>query len=311
VILFLRLILVAIVFLLQLIPAIVYSNTNQNAEINIKEYSAGSTLGFVKQLISQNEYYRAYSELKRLNSYYPGYINNNTYSTTELFLLFNGHRYSEILSMNFDTDFRMKTVSTIFKTDVFIDNNEFIKAFDLTNSIAKSTGQDFNLYLYKRTLLSYIMLKKLDEARNIVYNKKINIDLDDANKKFYELIDYSDEIYISLKKPYNAIALGVIPGMGYVYADRTATGIIAFALISVLSALTYYSFKTENKAIGVFVGTAATFFYGGSIIGGYLSANKYNDSVVNNLKYSLSEKMNLADDREKIYKQYGVGSVGE
>ncbi|MFH0974925.1 MAG: hypothetical protein V1874_03985 [Spirochaetota bacterium] len=310
-ILSLKLILLAAFLLLQLIPTIVYSNTNQSAETTVKEYSAGSMLGFVKHLISQNEYYRAYSELKRLNSYYPGYINNNTYFTTELFLLYNGRRYSDILLMNFRTDLRMNAIHSVFISDAFIHNNEFIKAVNLANSITNSAGDDFNLYLYKRTLLSYIMLKKLDEAKSIVYNKKINIGLNDANKNIFELIDYSDEIYANLKNPCNAIALGAIPGMGYVYADRTATGVIAFFLISVLSALTYYSFKTDNKAIGVFVGTAATFFYGGSIIGGYLSAKSYNDSAVNDLKDSLTQKLNLSDDRKKLYEQYGVGSVGE
>jgi hypothetical protein len=313
--LFLRSILFFFIFFLPFIQTALYPDPGQSIQPTIeKEYSAGNILGFTKYLISRNEFYRAFVELKRLESYYPGYIKKENIFTTELFLLYNGHRYSEIISAELNDSTPMaKAIYTIFQSDVFLEKKDFIKANMLISSGAiPGINKDIDLFLYKRTILSYLLLNKIDEARKIIDNRKIDSQVIGFNDiEFSESIEYSERCFGSLKKPYKAIALGLIPGMGYVYADQTSTGIIAFVLISVLSALTYYSFKTDNKPVGVFIGTAAGFFYGGSIIGGYLAAKKYNDASMNELKESLTQKMSLADDRERIYNQYGVGSAGK
>jgi hypothetical protein len=315
VILFLRTILFAVIFFLPFIHTAAYPDTRQNIQTTFdKEYSAENILGFAKYLISRDEYYRAFVELKRLDSYYPGYIKKENIFATELFLLYKGERYSDIISSELNDALPgAKALHTIFKTDVFLEKKEFIRAGTLINS-GGITGisKDIDLFVYKRVILSYLLLNKIDEARKIIDNRKIGDQVIDLNSiEFSESIEYSGRCFGSLKKPYNAMALGIIPGMGYVYADKTATGIMAFLLISALSALTYYSFKTDNKPIGVFIGTAATFFYGGSIIGGYLAAKKYNDSSINDLKDSLNQKMHLAEDREEIYNKYGVGNIGK
>jgi hypothetical protein len=314
VILYLRSILFAVIFILPLIHTAVYPDTRQSIQPSInKEYSAENILGFAKYLISRDEYYRAFVELKRLDSYYPGYIKKENIFTTELFLLYKGNRYSDIISSEYNVASKTaKAVHTIFKTDVLFEKKDFISANTLINSDGISgINKDIDLFLYKRTILSYLLLNKLDEARRIIDNRNINNFTGLNDIEFSELIEYSENCFGTLKKPYKAMALGLIPGLGYIYADKTATGIIAFLLISALSTLTYYSFKTDNKPAGVFIGTAATFFYGGSIIGGYLASKKYNDSSINDLKDSLSQKIRLAEDREEIYNKYGVGNIGK
>jgi hypothetical protein len=315
VILYLRSILFFVIFFLPFIQTAVYPDSRQSILPTIeKEYSEGNILGFAKYLISKDEFYRAFVELKRLDSYYPGYIKKENIFATELFLLSKGNRYSDIITTEFNyASPSAKTIHTIFKTDAFIDKKEFIKANTLINSSGVAgINKDIDFFLYKRTILSYLLINKIDEARRIIDNRKIDdqgIGLN--NIEFSESIEYSERCFASVKKPYAAMALGVVPGMGYIYADNTSTGIIAFLLISVLSTLTYYSFKTDNKPVGVFIGTATAFFYGGSIVGGYLAAKKYNNTAKNELKDSLIQKMRLAEDREEIYYKYGIGNIGK
>lgn len=295
-----------ILFFILSVP--VYPDTNSNFP---EEYAANNQLGFVKHLISKNEFYRAFVELKRLDSYYTGYIKKENIFTTELFLLFHGRRFSEIPKHKSDIpDYKIKAIHTIFSADALVEKSEFIKANDLLKSaVFSGLNKDIDFYLYKRNILSFLLLNKIDEARSLINNNtNLNSGLDTA--AFSELIYYTENYFESFKKPYNAMLFGIIPGMGYVYAGKEATGIIAFILISVLSTLTYYSFKTDNKPVGIFIGAATSFFYGGSIIGGYLSSKDYNKSAIRDLKESLSLKMQMAEDRERIYNDYGISRAG-
>lgn len=296
-----------LIFLFFILSDVVYSDTNRNFP---EEYTFNNQLGFVKHLISRDEFYRAFIELKRLDAYYSGYISKENIFTTELFLLFYGRRFSEIPKLKSDIpDYKIKTIHAIFSADALVEKSEFIKANDLLKSFVFSgLYKDIDFYLYKRNILSFLLLNKIDEARSLINNNTLNSGLDIAT--FSELIYYTENYFESYKKPYNAIIFGIIPGMGYVYSGKEATGIIAFILISVLSTLTYYSFKTDNKPVGIFIGAATGFFYGGSIIGGYLSAKDYNKSTTSDLKNSLSLKMQMAEDRERIYNDYGIGRVG-
>ena len=313
-IIYFKLILTLFIFLSFSIDNSVYPAAKQNSQIDIAgEYSAGNILGFTKHLISNKEFYRAFAELKRLNSYYPGYIKKDNLFATELFLLYKGGRYSEVINIEFDsTSPDTKLIHSVFKTDAYIEIRDFIKADALVSvSGAFDIDKDIEFYLYKRTVLSYLLLNRIDDTRRLIENRKIDFVNNLNDRDFIDFIELTERCFGSLKKPYTAMALGAVPGMGYVYADQASTGIIAFLLVSALSAFTYYSFKTDNKPIGVFVGTAAAFFYGGSVVGGYLSAKKYNDAAMTDLKDSLSQRMYLEEDREEIYNNYGIGNVGK
>jgi hypothetical protein len=277
------------------------------------EYSKENILGFIKHLISQKEYYRASVELKRLESYYPDYIKKDNHYATELFLLFKGRQFPEILGKEFYCDNpNTRAIHNIFAADSLIENSEFIKAKSFIELSGYSGySKDLNFYLYKRTMLSYLLLNMIDDARKLSEDTIFYFDSGKQDFNFGKLAEYSSDFHNTYKMTYKALTLGAIPGMGYVYAGQKATGIIAFLLVSALSTLTYYSFKNDNKPIGVFAGAAATFFYGGSIAGGYLSTIRYNDSVTEDMKNSLSEKLFIEDDRTQILNQYGVGSAGK
>ncbi|MBN2038622.1 MAG: hypothetical protein JW864_01175 [Spirochaetes bacterium] len=278
------------------------------------DYSPENIQNFITHLISKKEYYRACVELQRLNSYYPTFMQGDNVFVTGLYLFFNGERYDELLNMeNAGSNFTIKAAEAVFKADVFFRRSEFIEAKAVLDSAGLfSASQNMEFFLYKRTVLSCLLLKKIDEAKTIFSKRNTNFkEFDFTEYKFNELIEYTESVNNSMKNPYSAVALGIIPGLGYAYSGQTETGIIAFVLVTAMSAATYFSFKTDSKPTGVFLGLATTFFYGGSIIGGYLGSISRNNAAKAGLMESLSQKMDLYNDREEIYNKYGVVSVGK
>ncbi len=282
----------------------------EKKSVAIFEYQPHNILEFTRDLVSKDEYYRAFVELQRLHSYYPKYISQGKFYVSELYLLHKGKRYPEILGKAPNgSNQNVKSIDKLFKGDVYLNRSEFIKASDIFGSSMNSEiDEEIDLFIYKRIFLSHLLLQRIDKAKRIIDNRKINIDGGDFSR-FKESLEYSRDCYNSLKKPYRAICLGVVPGLGYAYSGRKQTGIIAFIVVSVLSTLTYYSFKTGNKPIGTVFGAASVFFYTGSILGGYMETKKYNNTVMANLKGFLFNKMDIEEDREKIFKEYGIGYV--
>jgi hypothetical protein len=99
--------------------------------------------------------------------------------------------------------------------------------------------------------------------------------------------------------------------MGYVYSGNTATGIIALTLISLMSGMTYAAWKTDVKPVAVLTGTISCFFYGGSIIGGYYEAQRYNRNIDENVINSIDTVMDYDTDYRLLYNKYGLGKVYE
>lgn len=275
------------------------------------EYKAGRILGFARYLISKDEFYRAHVELLRCRSFYPGYISPDNFYTTELYLLFRGKRYEEILNRKSGKEKgQFLYINTLFRADSFLESNEFLNAVNCIKPVfQKNNNGDLNFYLYKRMFLSYLLLNNIEKAQKIIDNNKKIEGIDYPG--FEEAIGYSEDAMSSLREPYCAMALGVVPGLGYAYANEKETGIVAFLVVSVFSALTYYSFKTDNKPMGIVFGAAGAFFYSGNILGGYMAAGRYNSGIMDNLKDYLSNRLELAEDREKIYNNYGIGNVGQ
>jgi len=203
----------------------------------------------------------------------------------------------------------LKTVDSIYKSDILLNSSELVRAHNVLETISISgINRPVDKFIYKRMFLSYLLLEKIEEARSIISGAEFKTMI--LNTDIYEdAVRSSISHFESQKKPALALALGAVPGLGYAYSEEKATGGVALLVISVLSALTYYSFKTDNQSIGIFIGAAAGFFYAGNIAGGYMAAKKYNRNSYNALKDDLFERLRLEEDRESLYKSYGIGNV--
>ncbi len=267
------------------------------------EFSAKNILGFTNHLINKKEYYRAYVELMRLKSYYPRYISDEEYSVTEDYLLFQGKQFDRIREKPLLPRSTIAwNAGLIFRMDSFFQDMNFAEPLSFMSSWKWGSNAVPDDLLYKRKIFSYIMMRKSGELKKIFAEN-----IKKRYSKYFELVNYSDDVYSKLKVPAAAAALGIIPGMGYMYAGESGTGIVAVIVVAVNAALTYYAFRTDNRAIGLFIGSIGTFFYGGNILGGYLAAKKYNRSTIEYMLENLGRKFEFEKDRDYLYMKYGTG----
>ena len=96
------------------------------------------------------------------------------------------------------------------------------------------------------------------------------------------------------KNEYVALGLGIIPGMGQVYAGNTSSGIASFILNGFFIATSIIAFNNDEPAMGLATSVVGATFYFSSIYAGYETARRYNSSI------SLTEKKKLSDIPVKL-----------
>jgi TolA-binding protein len=89
-----------------------------------------------------------------------------------------------------------------------------------------------------------------------------------------------------------AVMSAVLPGSGYIYADRVGDGITAFLINALFIAGTIAAINGENYAVAAIVGGIGLPFYVGNIYGSANAAKKWNLSV----KRELHNKVFLTLD---------------
>lgn len=264
-------------------------------------------MSFTLYLIEKKEYYRAYVELLRLKAYYPAYASGQSLYVSELYLLFQGNRFPELLKKRTEEKGMVRQADRLFKADAYLSTADYQAASSLLSSARGERDRpDIDHYSFKRLFLAEILLRRIGEAGSLVEDRKAGAGKDFAAGKYAELLEYSRNRLGDLRDTRLALAAGVIPGMGYAYSGQTSTGILALIAVSVFSTLTYFSFKTGNRPLGVLAGAATTFFYGGSILGGYLGVRKNNEQVMTGLRDHLAEDLDLGSDRERLFRELGI-----
>lgn len=262
------------------------------------DYELLKLQSFTRSLVENREYARGLVELRRIKSFYPGAMSDERFSVAEDYLLFNSHNHSELIAK------KNIPVSVTFYHSIFVFDSAL--SHDKLLSIDKyftmnSPGDDFNDILYfKRKMLADIVIDRETGLRK--YLSEVNR----INSRYSDALMFASNTFKELKSPAAALFAGVIPGGGYAYSGDTGTGIVAFVVVAVSGFISWMAFRTRNEPVGVVFTAATAFFYGGSIIGGYMDAHRRNDALMQNLKDGLAEKLDLASDRESIYKKYGL-----
>jgi TM2 domain-containing membrane protein YozV len=82
---------------------------------------------------------------------------------------------------------------------------------------------------------------------------------------------------LPLKSPGLALALGVVPGLGQVYAGRALSGLGSFLLNAFLGGLTAYGIHRHEYALATLTGAAGLAVYAGGIYAGYEAALRRNE----------------------------------
>lgn len=273
------------------------------------EYRPGAIIAFTNSLIDAGEYYRAYAELSRLRALHPGALAESRLYTSELYLLFMGRQYRELAARKpaGAPDRLLGAIDAVFKADGRFARGDIAAADSIIRNRPELFGIDSTIdeYFVKRLLAADILLARRDAMREIADERLQAVNGIDVSK-YRELMRYSGERLDALKSPAAAIACGIVPGMGYVYADRTGTGILALVVITIFSTFTYFAFNTHNEHIGIATGAIAGFFYGGSIVGGYLETKKYNRELMESLAGAVSEELMFEGDRRTLFRKHGI-----
>jgi len=293
-----------ILFFYLLLPNTIFSKSKIVINKPIDLYSSESLLNFTKDLVSKREYYRAYLELNRLNSYYPDFLSLNKFLTSKHYILFNADKFSDIINSNYDNN-NFKKIDLLFKLDSYIYSGNFDKAEKLVSFWEFGNNTFFDGILIKRKLFLNYLNNDTGNASEF-FKKNSNY----FNKNIYsikDIIDYSSNEMKKFKSPVMGAILGIVPGMGYAYADNTNTGIVALIVVALNYSLSFFAFNSNNDSIGFITASIGTFFYGGSILGGYMESVRYNRIIRRNMNDNLLEELKFKQDQEQIYSRYGIG----
>ncbi len=272
-----------------------------------EEYSPGAIRGFAASLISAREYYRAIVELRRLSSLHPDSLSRERLYISELYLLFMGGQYAALDSLDYaGGDAAVACAASIFRADALFMREAPVAGYPPI--IPAACGDPLDSYLWKRRLIAHLLARDAAGAESLLTPEHMPAGMRGERQKYLDLIASARGRSSDWSDPHIALWAGIAPGMGYVYAGNTPTGIVALIMISVFSAITVASFRTDNQPLGIVTGAVTLFFYGGSIAGGYMESRRHNALMMASLRDRLFEEMSLQEDRDAVFRNYGAGA---
>lgn len=265
-----------------------------------EELSASNILGFAKSRAAAGDFYRAAVELDRLKGYYPNYLTDDLFLVSKYYYLFNGAQYSTLL-FDYNSRGRLFRQLDIFAADSLFAGGEYYAMDKLLENNYADSSFPYHEMVFKRCLLAGLFTE--NEERLASLEKLYAVEY----SAYKELIDSTAADLSKRKKPFLAAALGLFPGGGYAYAGNVNTGLVALVVVSLSGILSYTAYNNGSKLPAFFLGTVGTLFYGGSIIGGYLSAIKFNRALREDVARNCSQALSIPQDRETLYMKYGIG----
>ncbi len=263
------------------------------------EFTPENILAFTHYLIESGEYYRAGVELRRLEAYYPGYLPAEKYKAIEMYILFKGRRYSDMTRMY--SGGAMDCVPSVFVIDSFMLTGDYAACKPVLESVYGICSDD---------LMREIIFKRkagLDIINGSAYDPQTGELLAELSQ-YKVLADWAAARNSEKKSPLIGALLGLVPGMGYVYAGDTGTGFTALTVISIFGAVTYGSFQYGAEPLGILAGAVTLFFYGGNIAGGYLQTKKYNNAIDDQVRSRVRSELGMDGDIDRIYIRFGMSS---
>ncbi len=213
---------------------------------------------FASELFQNGEYYRAVSEYKRLEYYFP--------------------------------QSHLTRRSTLQIGKSYMAGNRLEEAINFWNRRLIGLNSDSENYFELQTLLG-ISLLDLDKSKTFSLREK---NIENAFSHFAEvkgdrlenriIQDFSEAWMTKLPSPTKSPALAgmmsaVVPGSGSVYCGRYMEGIYGFFITGLFYIATMDALKKENDGLGLVLGFFTVSFYGGNIYTGVNSAYKLNDKV--------------------------------
>ncbi|HQO40877.1 MAG TPA: hypothetical protein PK986_10440 [Spirochaetota bacterium] len=265
-------------------------------------YSPENILSFTCYLVEKGEYFRAWAELRRLESYYPGYISREKFDVTALYIMYKAGRYAEI--SDYASANQTGCAAGVIITDSLLMTGDYRAGLSLIGANTPLCQDDIFSGIYTRRR-AYVSIVTGD-----VYSDEHGT-LKPELSAYRELVEYTGRLHDSEKSPALAALLGILPGCGYIYAGDSGTGFVAMTVITLFGAVTCGSYINGIEPLAIISGAVTLFFYGGNIAGGYLEAGKYNTAIDNAIEKKAGNVLEINEDVEKIYIRFGISSDGK
>ena len=234
---------------------------------------------FADSLKKEGELYRAITEYKRANSYFPESMEkaDNYLKIAECYEA-GEHYYEALLNyrivLNLSPDCweaKYKVPFMHFKMYEYNLSEEFINKCSTEN-----TAQNDSLVILSS--LNSIYQMRFDEAKAKLEKIEHN-----AKAQSYAKI-LNEKTPLKMKNRNTAaITATIIPGGGYFYVGKVQTGIAALIVNSAMIYGAISSFDNDHNEAGYAFSILAFSFHSGSIFGAMQSAGKYNKTQYNNL----------------------------
>lgn len=262
------------------------------------EFSPENISSFIGYLVKNGDYYRAHTELARLESYYPEYLTPLSYVVTESYILYKSGHYSDINSISPAwAGNGYLCALNLFRID------GYLRAGNIANNTYLDKLIDYDCQdagysdYYSRRRNYYTILRCFYNQ----HSEDMTID-----NKYKDSMDFASLLSAEKKSPALGAIYGIVPGMGYVYAGDTGTGIVAMIVIAAGSAITWGAHVNNVEPLAAVSGTATFFMYTGSIAGGYMATAKYNRGLYEKLVIRLDKDFMLDRDLDDIYIKCGI-----
>lgn len=252
---------------------------------------------FTCSLIENREYYRAYVELLRLNSFYSSYISRSEFDITSRYIFYKSKKYRDIAKTGVaGIQDNVYIPAGLFFIDSLIKLDRIKEAETELDRIRSTKGaDDYSPYIEKRSIYLSLIDERSDKKRYI-----------DDYPGYRDLYLYSERMHESRKTPWIGAVSGIIPGMGFVYAGEPGTGFVSLFVIGACSAVTYMSYREGLNSLAAVTGLITFFFYGGSIAGGYMQSERYNSRIYDTMRSRLDNDLLPERDLDEIYLKFGL-----
>lgn len=234
--------------------------------------------------MEEGEYYRAVTEYKRFLILFP-HSEKADYATFRIGLAhFKGEEF-RTAALSFST-LRQKYPGSEYAVEaMYLEGVSYwrLKNYLKAQETLETLTDEYPASEYAPRALLVISLAALDDDRPESSRRALERVLDqypqypnrESVKEAAALIDrYREQ---PQKSPVLAgILSALLPGSGYVYAERYGDGLTAFLINGLFIAGTVTAFHAENYALGVIVGGVGLPFYLGNIYGSANAAKKWN-----------------------------------
>lgn len=245
------------------------------------------SLGFASFLMQEGEYYRAITEFNRV-LYLSGTDDQESRSAAILGVgqaLHAGRQYERAGEWLWQHLEALSAAGRLadgvaLMSRSFLDGNAGSRLLVLTG---EQTFPAQEVSLYRSLALAnigrwedaYAGFRDISEQSQ--YGSLASFDADMAHRA----------VNATWKSPKLAGWLGIIPGLGYAYADHKQTAAASFIVNTVFWIATYQAFRTDQNVLGGLLTAFSVSWYSGNIYGSVQAAKRYNTRLQNELWSTL------------------------